>query len=326
MEERPHRLRQLVAAIADQEILVIGDIMLDRYLWGQVGRISPEAPVPVVDVISESCRPGGAANVAANLAALGARPLLCGVTGDDAHAHELRAKLDEDRIDVAAVETDPQRTTTVKNRIMAHGTQVVRVDREQRTPPAGPVRQRLRDRMAEALARVNAVIVSDYGKGLVDRELMEFLIAEKSPQCWLAVDPKDPTLELYRGASLVTPNLAEAGAAFGQPLSTEALVMQAGQEIQRRLQLQALLITRGEQGLSLFERNGGFTHFPTVALEVYDVTGAGDTVIAACTAALAAGGSLSEAAVLANQAAGVAVREVGTAAVTAEEILLSFEE
>lgn len=319
------RFHELVQAYRSRRVLVAGDVMLDRYLWGQVSRISPEAPVPVVEVQRETLRPGGAANVAANLAALGATPLLLGAVGEDAHGDELLRTLAEGGLSTEGVLRIPGAATTVKTRVMAHGMQVVRVDRERRAPLADPSERSLHARAAELAAACDAAIVSDYGKGLVTRPLVERLIAACGTRAWLAADPKDPTLETYRGVSLVTPNLAEAGAAFGRPIRDEASVVEAGQALLARLGLRALLITRGDQGMTLFEREGGFSHFPTTAVEVYDVTGAGDTVIAAFTATLAAGGTLSESAVLANQAAGIAVREVGTAAVTAAELLDSLE-
>ena len=301
-------------------VLVIGDLMFDEFLWGKVSRISPEAPVPVVWVERESAMPGGAANVANNIRALGGRVSLVGVAGRDRWGDALVKALTARQMGVGGV-VRVGRPTTVKTRVIAHHQQVVRVDREHAEPLAAPVVSRLIDAVARQLPGVDAVVIEDYGKGVVTRRLLEAVIPlVRAKRKIITVDPKQEHFDLYRGVTCLTPNRAEAGEAVGRELRTDADVRRAGEEILRRLHSEALLLTLGEGGMCLFERTGRRTMIPTVAQEVFDVAGAGDTVIAAFTLALASGATFERAARIANYAAGVVVGKVGVAVVTTPEL------
>ncbi len=321
----PARVDALIRAWSGRRVVVLGDVMLDRYLWGNVTRISPEAPVPVVEVGRESARFGGAANVARNVHALGASPHLIGVLGDDLTGRQLVEELSAASLDVGGLVVDPERPTTVKTRIVARGQHVVRADQESRDEVVGGPARALRTRMLEVLDEAAAVIISDYGKGVITGELLETVLEEAAgrgiPVC---VDPKDLHFFAYRGVAVLTPNQFEAGEVLGYKLRDEASVTRAGEEILARLEAKALLITRGERGMSLFEAGGEQTDFPTVARRVFDVTGAGDTVVSTYAVALAGGASPKEAAILSNHAAGLVVAEVGTAAPDMKALRGSF--
>lgn len=315
------RLKEILSRFDSLSFLVVGDCMLDRYIWGTVERISPEAPVPVVRVKGDSSRLGGAANVAANLVALGARVRLLGVLGEDGAGRAFRDALRERGIDDAGVLADPSRPTTVKERVIAQSQQVVRIDRESPTEIRRDLLDDLVARAEAALGEVNGVILSDYAKGVVIPSLSGRIIASaRRADRFLAVDPKVSHFRSYVGAALVTPNQAEAGEAVGARIVDDASLVRAGTEILGILDARAVLITRGEQGMSLFEKGGRVTHLPTVAREVFDVTGAGDTVISSFMMAVGAGATLPEAAVLSNHAAGVVIREIGATTLTLEEL------
>lgn len=321
----PKRLREILESFAGRRVLVLGDVMLDRYLWGNVSRISPEAPVPVVDVQSESTRLGGAANVANNVRALGAEPLLVGVVGDDLAAGQLRAALEEHKLDPGGLVTDDSRPTSIKTRIVARNQQVVRADQESRDEVSPRVTAALVEGCLALFHELGACVLSDYGKGVITGALLDALLPRlKQASVPICVDPKETHFFSYRGVSVITPNLLEAGTAWGRALRTEELLDEAGRDLRGRLDADAVLVTRGDKGMSLFRARGPRLDFPTVAREVYDVTGAGDTVVSAYAVALAAGADHPEAALIANHAAGIVVREVGTAAATREQILLSF--
>jgi len=308
--------------MAARRILVVGDIMLDHFVWGDVTRISPEAPVPVVRVRRESYHAGGCGNVAANLAALGARPVVVAPVGRDRHAEILREELTSLKINPAHLLESPDRLTTKKTRIVAHHQQVVRFDREEETDLHGNAEARFIDEATAALAGADALIVSDYDKGAITPRLLEVLLgAARNAKIIAGVDPKRRHFTLYRPATLVTPNLNEAAHAVDFPIRTDEDVVRAGHELRALLEAEGLLLTRGEQGMSLFEAAGEVTHIPATAREVFDVTGAGDTVIATAVLALAAGATLPEAAILANRAAGVAIGKLGTGTVAPEELL-----
>ena len=313
----PHRnLAGYLGRFKDVRLLVIGDVMLDHYIWGRVDRISPEAPVPVVEVTRESVHLGGAANVAHNIVSLGGQADLCGLIGADDVGRRIRSELAGLRIGVDGLATDRSRPTTQKTRVIAHSQQVVRFDREQRReiPPA--VERRLLSVIRRRIGRAHGVVVSDYAKGVVTESLMSELIGmAEGRRIPVLVDPKVSHIQYYKGARVVTPNASEALGAAGIEDRTEEGLMRAGRTLLARLGAQAVLVTRGEQGMSLFEKTGGTTHIPTVAREVYDVTGAGDTVIATLALAFGAGAPIKEAAVLANCAAGIVVGIVGTATV-----------
>jgi D-beta-D-heptose 7-phosphate kinase/D-beta-D-heptose 1-phosphate adenosyltransferase len=321
----PASLRALVERFRGRRLLVIGDLMLDRYLWGRVDRISPEAPVPVVEIERESETLGGAGNVAANLQALGAEPVLVGVVGaDDAGAH-LAETLRGRGVLTDAVVRDPTRPTTVKTRIIAHAQQVVRADRESRAEIPEAVRATLLAAVEAALPRCEGMIVSDYGKGVITEALLERVLGmARKRGVSVSVDPKEAHIDAYRGVSILTPNQHEAGYAQGRRIVDEASLMEVGWGLQKRLDAEAVLVTRGAEGMSLFEKGGSYTHIPTVAREVYDVTGAGDTVVGVVALALAAGADFVSAATLANHAAGVVIREIGTASCTPAELIGSL--
>ena len=320
-------LRGLVARFAGRRILVLGDLMLDRYLWGRVDRISPEAPVPVVEIERETFTLGGAGNVAANLRALGAEAILAGVVGADLDGERLVEALRERGIDIALVQRDEARPTTVKTRIVAHSQQVVRADRESRAELNGRARDTLLPALASRIGQCDGLVVSDYGKGVITpRSLEVALEAARRRSIHVSVDPKESHLDAYRGASILTPNQHEAGGFMGRRIVDGASLLEVGWGLQKRLDAAAVLVTRGAQGMSLFERGGRVTHLPTVAREVYDVTGAGDTVVSVVALALAAGADFPSACCLANHAAGVVIREVGTAACAPAELLASLAE
>jgi len=317
--------RDLVLRFAGRRIVVFGDLMLDRYLWGRVERISPEAPVPVVAIDRETFSLGGAANVAHNLASLGAAPRLVGLIGDDASGRTLTAELAARGVDVAGLVLDRTRRTTVKTRIIAHQQQVVRADEEDAFDAAGAAAGGLDAALVRALDGAAAIVVSDYGKGAITAGGLEALLAlaraRRVPVC---VDPKETHFFAYTGAAVLTPNVHEAGRAFGRTIRDPETLLAAGEDLRGRLDADAVLITRGADGMSLFERGGRLTHLPTVAREVFDVTGAGDTVVSVYALALAAGAEAPLAAYLANHAAGLVVRHAGTAVTDREELLASL--
>ncbi len=298
-------------------VLVVGDLILDQFIWGRVERISPEAPVPVVQVVDESFRLGGAANVVHNVCALGGRAAACGVIGGDAAGRRLLRLLAEIGAGVAGVLSGRGSATTLKTRIVAHQQQVVRLDRDQTPRKSVRLRARVRHYLARHASEFDVVVVSDYGKGVVGREVLEELAAARQRNGFhLVIDPKRGNFPYYRGASLVTPNRAEAAQAAGIDIQDERTLRQAGALLLDHWGTEAVLITRSEHGMTLFKRDGAVIHFPTVARHVFDVTGAGDTVVATCALALGAGATFEEAAVLANHAAGIVVGEVGTATIS----------
>ena len=323
----PPRARTLLRAMAGRRVLVLGDVMLDEFVWGRVARISPEAPVPVVEVTRESVHLGGAANVAANVRALGGQAVLCGVVGDDASAALVATMLGEIRAeDALTVTADKARPTTRKTRIVAHHQQVVRTDRESAEPLDAATRERVLASVSRALPGCDALIVSDYQKGVVGPELMRSVLAlARRRGVPVLVDPKVRHFPLFKRVRLITPNQLEAEQATGVRIRGEADLLAAGARILTLLGCDAALITRGEHGLSLFERGRKPAHVPAAAREVFDVTGAGDTVIATLGLALGAGARLAEAAVLANHAAGVVVAKLGTATATPGEVLAAVE-
>ena len=324
MSKNNQQLQKVVQQFSDQPILVVGDLMLDRFVWGRVERISPEAPVPVVEVVKETVHLGGAANVAYNLAVLKARPLLVGVVGSDEAGDRLVEELHRQEISSEGIVRDKGRSTTIKTRIIAHNQQVCRTDREDKTPLSQGTVDQMRSTFQTLLEQVQGMILSDYAKGVLSAALVVDLIQEaRQAKKFLAVDPKSDDFSVYRGASIVTPNKKEAVRASGVEIVDEASFIQAGEKLLEVIASDYLLITRGEEGMTLFEGKE-HSHIPTVAREVFDVSGAGDTVIASLTLAVAAGASIRDAAILANHAAGVAVGKLGTAAATGEEILASI--
>jgi len=317
-------IAEKMSAFSGARILVVGDLMVDRYYAGAVRRISPEAPVPVVEVTDETQRFGGAANVAHNLRRRGAAVEVGGAVGEDAEGCWLRRELEHAGIGVDGVLTHPGRPTILKCRVVAHHQQVVRFDRERVGPYPAEVQRALASFLSGAWPMIDAVVVSDYGKGIVQKGLLDHLRTLNRGRVVrpIAIDPKSSRFSLYRRATVITPNLGEALAAArvsgGQDVTT---VEKAGAALLRSSGGAAILITRGEAGMSLFQSGLPPLHIPTVAREVFDVTGAGDTVIGVLALALAVGATLPEAARLANVAAGIVVGEFGTVTVTREQLL-----
>ena len=307
-------------------LLVVGDLMVDRFLWGSVHRISPEAPVPVVHLKSESAALGGAGNVARNLQALGAIVSLVGVVGQDRGSTEFRRLLKEaDLADSGVVEL-PGRITTVKSRVIAHQQQVVRIDRESQDVLSAEAIEAICVRALQLLPESQAVIISDYDKGVITPVLLgQLLPASRKAGLTVAIDPKPSNFRHYSQASVITPNLQEAQAMVGSKGRTPQDILEIGHALREMLQCEAVLLTRGEDGMTLFQQSTEPLPIPSNAREVYDVTGAGDTVIAVLTLALTAGASLPEASSLANLAAGLAVGKLGTAVVTPDELIAASE-
>lgn len=297
--------------------------MLDEYVWGSVRRISPEAPVPVVAVTRDTRSLGGAANVARNVASLGARVTIAGFVGSDPAGREIAHLLQGEGIVMAGLVTDPSRPTTVKTRVIAHQQQVVRVDREKKEPPAERARRELRARVMEGIRNADGVLLSDYRKGVLSRDLVEGVVAAaKKEGIFVAVDPKQTDFTFYRGCTLITPNKSEAEAALGgRELLDDLDIWEGGKALLKKTGARAILITRGEDGMSLVERRRrSFFHIPAQGRQVFDVTGAGDTVIGTLATGMGVGAPLRDAALLANVAAGVVVGEVGTAPITVEKL------
>ena len=304
------------------KILVIGDVMLDRYWWGSVGRISPEAPVPVVRLDKTTLAAGGAANVAVNVSGLGAQPVLLGIVGVDSEADALRQILASSRVASSELLGIEGRPTTVKTRVIAHSQQIVRVDHEAEGVIGTETEDRIEARIKSLLLGADAIIVSDYAKGLLtDRILSSTIAVAKKEGKPVLVDPKGKDYRKYAGAALITPNRREAAEACNLSENSSGVVEAAGARLLMELQVDAVLITQGEEGMTLFRRDLAPTHFPAAARKVYDVTGAGDTVIAALATAMGSGSGLDTAIRIANAAAGLAVEQVGTTAVSLDEVM-----
>jgi len=314
------RLSGLIAGFPRARVLVVGDLMLDRFIWGEVRRISPEAPVPVVRVTEESDHPGGAGNVVANLAALGAVPMVAGWVGRDAAGRTICSGLKSRGADISGIITTSQAVSIEKTRIVAQRQQLVRLDREPDRPGADLVR-RISRSVETLLPQADAVIVSDYGKGTIGPELLDLLAGarEKFGFAYL-IDPKQPNYNHYRGATLVKPNAAEAEEAAGLKPDSGPALRKVGRRLLEKWQSDTVLVSRGESGMALCRPDRGPVSFAAHAREVFDVTGAGDTVLATAALALASRGTPEEAAELANHAAGVVVGKVGTATLTRAEL------
>jgi D-glycero-beta-D-manno-heptose-7-phosphate kinase len=317
------RASEILKTLQDRYILVLGDVMLDEFVWGDVTRISPEAPVPVVDVRRESVHLGGAANVLANLVALGSRGSVVGVVGNDGPGERLQTELRELGSQNGLVVDDTRRSTT-KTRIIAHSQLVVRADRESRVPVTSKVEDEIIECLKEALKEADAFVVSDYDKGVVTPRILSEILPVAYEQVPVLIDPKLRNFNSYRPATLVTPNHLEALRMSDSEDHSDDGSHTAAKIIREKLGCDAVLITRGDRGMMLLEGDGGPVYVETAAREVYDVTGAGDTVIAALACALACGATMVEAASFANRAAGIVVGKVGTATVSAEEFLASF--
>lgn len=317
---------KIIQSFKNKKVLVIGDLILDRYLFGKVSRISPEAPVPIVDVVSESFLLGGSANVANNIIALGGKATVSGIIGKGSAGRVLQDLLVENGIGTDGVLED-KRPTTVKTRVIAHNQQVVRFDKEERKKLEGKSLTALMTYLQKAVPEHDAVIISDYKKGVISAAIVGAIVKYAKPSnTFVAVDPKVGHFHFYKNVSLITPNLMEASQGSGVEIRDEKSLLKAGKALLDRLGCKSVLITRSEDGMSLFKKPAGsravsVEHFPTFAKKVFDVTGAGDTVIATFALAIAAGATLEQATVIANHAAGIVVGEVGTATASPERLL-----
>ncbi|MEW5701745.1 MAG: D-glycero-beta-D-manno-heptose-7-phosphate kinase [Candidatus Zixiibacteriota bacterium] len=323
-------IEPLLDRFAGQNVIVLGDVMLDEYWWGRVERISPEAPVPVVAVERQDAKLGGAANVAQNIRSLGGTVALLGVVGRDRPADTIREQLAAQGLGTDGLLVDTSRPTTLKTRIVAHHQQVVRADFESTTEIEASVSERMSALCEQALDQGAAgLVISDYGKGVINRPLLERVVSEARVRGrFVVVDPKDTHFPAYRRVTTLTPNHHEAGFVAGRRIRDEESLRAVGFDLLRSLEADSLLITRGELGMALFEPDGDgrMTTIPTVARQVYDVTGAGDTVIAAVALCLAAGGTMLQAAYTANVAAGEVIKELGTAQTTVPAIRRALQE
>jgi rfaE bifunctional protein kinase chain/domain len=316
------RLRELLGNFSGKRIAVIGDLMLDRYYWGSVHRVSPEAPVPVVEVDTESVRFGGAANVANNIQALGGRPFLVGLVGDDHPGAMFRKMLSDQALDTGGIVIDAARPTTIKTRVIAAGQHVVRIDNESKQDCPGLLRSSLIDAVRSNMHSLDGIIIEDYNKGVVTRDLIRAVIAAANEYGKpVTVDPKFNNFFEYRDVTVFKPNRREVEEALGGKLTTVVEVERAGKSLLESLNARNVLLTRGAEGMSLFQSDGTVTHFPTTAGEVQDVSGAGDTVISTLTMALVAGGGITESCILANCAGGVVVGAVGIVPILPGQLL-----
>lgn len=317
----PESLDKAIDNFGKTRILVIGDIMLDQFIWGKVSRISPEAPVPVVEVDHDTTMLGGAANVVNNIVSLGGKVLLCGVVGDDYIGRQIFSLLNKLGVNTDGIIVDDNRPTTIKTRIIAHAQQVVRFDRETRDPLRPETSNTILNFIHNQKDDLGAIIVSDYGKGVVTRGLMEgvkdLMLARGRP---LAVDPNIKNFPLYEGVTIISPNNNEAQEAAGMDILDEESLRRVGEGLVQSYRCRALLITRGEEGMTLFEEDGRITDIKAMARRVYDVTGAGDTVTATLILGVAAGLDIKSAAYLSNLAAGIVVGEVGTSTVKIDDL------
>jgi D-beta-D-heptose 7-phosphate kinase/D-beta-D-heptose 1-phosphate adenosyltransferase len=320
------RTSELLVAAEQVHVVVVGDVMLDHYYWGTVSRVSPEAPVPVVDLVRESFHLGGAANVAANIRALGASAALIGAVGDDPAGVQLRSLAEEGQIDASGIHTAEDRPTTMKTRIIGNNQQLIRLDRESRAEVSESVVERIMDDV-RSRPSINAIVLQDYDKGLLSADLMRRIIdVAQSRSIPVFVDPKKTQADLYHGAFVFKPNRKEAADMLGYALTSPDLILRAGQDLLDRIDCAYVLLTLGSKGMMLFHRTGEVRSVPTVAKKVADVSGAGDTVIATLATLVAAGADVAEAAGIANIAAGVVVGEPGIVSITAPVLLEAVRE
>lgn len=317
--------KQLIAQIKGKKVLVFGDLMLDEHIWSRVTRISPEAPVPIADVIKINHVPGGCGNVAVNIAALGGVPYLVGIIGRDSSGEKLTIALKKANVSTRHVVVDPKRPTILKSRIIASSQHVVRVDREDRTELSPVLKKRIIEQVKKLLPQMDAVIISDYAKGMVNSETAaEVIKLAKKHKKFVAVDPKTNDYRKYFGASIITPNLAEAALGAGIKISDDKTLLRAGQNLLKTAGSKYILITRGKEGMSLISTKET-VHIPVIPREVFDITGAGDSVIATLSLAVGAGAAVKEACMLGNTAASVVVGKIGTAPCYREELEAAVE-
>ena len=316
------KLLETIELFCGKRVLVVGDVMLDEYVFGNVQRISPEAPVPVVEFVRENFLPGGAANVARNIAALGGECVLCGVVGEDAAAKRLSGALKKFRVDISGLLHDAGRHTTHKTRILAHSQQMVRLDREHKHELSKQILSRFKAFLSKKIKSADAVCFSDYGKGMAQAELIDFIVSlcQKNGKI-LTCDPKPKNIHKFRGVTLVAPNEKEAYESAAKPHEGQRDFQKIGKRLSGRLQCKCVIITRGEKGMAVFVDGKLREEIPALATDVYDVTGAGDTVMGTLTLSLAAGADFLTAVRLSNAAAAISVRHVGAYAPSAKELL-----
>jgi len=327
MDGKINNLIKIIQKIKDKKILVLGDIMLDKYIWGDVSRISPEAPVQVVNVLKESYAPGGAANVANNLAALGAKVFVVGIVGNDTTKDKLVKELKKRNIDVSGLINDSNKRTIQKVRVFGRNQQLLRFDYENEGYVNDETENDIFEFISKKIDEIDAIIVSDYAKGVIKGSLMKKLISfcnEKNKK--IIIDPKPKHKDFYKNATLIAPNHTEAYQMIGSSENedTNGDIEKIGKQLLKEINSN-VLITKGEKGMSLFEKGGRIINIPTFAKEVFDIIGAGDTSVATITLALVSGASFEEAAIIANYAAGITVGKIGTSTVSIEELEKSIE-
>lgn len=312
---------KILQQCSGKRVAIVGDLMLDRYVWGKVSRVSPEAPVPVVDVIQESDRLGGAANVANNIKSLGGVPIVFGVVGNDGNGKVLKNLFATESFDTSGIVCDSSRPTTVKLRVIAHQQHVVRIDNEKKDALNESIEKELLQILESNIHNIDGIILEDYNKGVITQNLLQNIIslAVKHNKI-ISVDPKFSHFFSYKNVTLFKPNLKEIEEAFGRKIYSDEEVIEIGKELLHKLHAHNILVTRGEQGMTLIQAQGGVHHIPTRALHIADVSGAGDTVIATSTLAMAAGASVLQSAILANHAAGVVCGEVGAVPISKADL------
>ncbi|UCD55088.1 MAG: D-glycero-beta-D-manno-heptose-7-phosphate kinase [Candidatus Omnitrophota bacterium] len=321
------KLKDIISSFRDKKILVIGDLILDEFIWGKVSRISPEAPVPVVWVNNESFMPGGASNVANNISSLGGKAHIVGMVGNDERARILKGELERRGVNIDGVFADSERPTILKTRVIAHQQQVVRIDREKVDHIRDSSIKKIAGFIESVIDEMDGLVVEDYGKGLITPKLLDRIIPmAKKKKKIIAVDPKEKHFSYYKGVTVLTPNNTEASRAAGFEIKDKASLKKAGLELLKKLKVRVLLITLGEEGMMVFEEGKSPRKIETIAQEVFDVSGAGDTVVSSYMLSLISGANTIQAAHIANCAAGVVVGKVGIAVVTQDEIINRIKE
>lgn len=319
-------LEKIVSSFPNCRLAVLGDVMLDEFYWGKVERISPEAPVPVVQIQKETWRPGGAANVASNLVALGAKAHIFGLIGDDGAGRRLTESLDEGNIGTEGLIIDSGRRTSVKTRIIGQNQQMIRIDREKTDAIDYQRQKQIMETLMDMSDDLDGIIISDYAKGVIAEDLLKNIISKcKQKNKFVSIDPKLKNFGMYKKPTIITPNVKEAESFLGRVFETEKDVLQGGKDLLKTTGSDAILITRSEHGMTLFEKGKSPITIPTQAIKVFDVTGAGDTVIATFSLALAAGCSMEIAAQIANLAAGVVVGIIGTATADSRQVMDHYD-
>lgn len=318
------RALEIIANFSQAGVLVVGDVMVDHFIWGNVSRISPEAPVPVVDVQKDSILLGGCANVLNNIYAMGGNVYVAGVIGSDNIGEKLLTELSGKKIETSGIVVEKNRPTTLKTRIVAHGQQMVRFDKENRNPIPPSSINKILEYVKSLRKKIGAIVISDYNKGVVSRELIQGIKKIiNGANIFICLDPKQSNFSIYKGAHVITPNHYEVQRAAGVEITNANDINRLSEFLLKKYAFPAILVTRGEEGMSLFENGRKIihTHFPAQAKEVYDVTGAGDTVIGILALGLAAEANIKEATCLANMAAGIVVEKIGTATVSQKELI-----